>query len=357
MFVINYDKILEDKEMPIIIKDLAREIKKRGAIHVGEWIRSLSTADLWYLNETAHEFFHVNNQLRSRKKPDQLSQSVSNVMIVLTDVLSCAESIDVNDISEVPQRIKLLSNYISSELLVRKGVNIRIKYESMTLDLSQAAMNRVIETEDLASYVSDKMKLDEGHKKVLNKMSELVNPNADISDEKILDVYKELMKIYDPKNPASVIIKKNFEGMMMSMGINFLPEGVPNFDNKLKSFSTSPDGSEASMILAYDKDKDGPLDEFISKNIDKLTEYMGGGKAQVRARVIEGGQVTSDSIRETDTNKPASELEKSSTDQTSTASVVASSEDTTPKKKNFFAAFKEFLKEYRKSNPGSAAKS
>jgi hypothetical protein len=140
MDMIDYDGVMADRECPAYIKNLVRVIKDKGNTTVGTWIQTVSTIDL--LSISAGELIGH----ESKPRADIFRKS----FMLLVDILSAAEGLDlIEEGNELGDHIRsgLLSSYISFELIKRKGIDIKIFYENMSLneDFSGDLNNPIVE--------------------------------------------------------------------------------------------------------------------------------------------------------------------------------------------------------------------
>lgn len=135
MVQLNYDKILADKEMPSFIKDLVRALQFKGLVHIGHWIKNLSTVDLLSISNSC-------KQVRKGPPPldpkddlvGDLPVQVAGSYIFLVDILAAAEGLDiVHEMGTFKTRATLLESFVSVETLKRRKFDINVFYENMSL--------------------------------------------------------------------------------------------------------------------------------------------------------------------------------------------------------------------------------
>jgi hypothetical protein len=162
---LNLEKISSISDTPEFIKGLIKLIKSNGHITVGSWLKTVATLDLM-----AASFAAVSMRTNLPPAPGSLSSakddevmrktdrigdlpfSVPSSFIILTDLLATGEGIDLS-FQEVPggpgsggtlDRIKILEMYISLEMLKRKGFDIIIHYDRMSLGSDEESSDAII---------------------------------------------------------------------------------------------------------------------------------------------------------------------------------------------------------------------
>lgn len=125
---LNFHKIGKQHELPAVIKLLAREfIEGATYFSVGKWLKELSQYDLDMLNEMGEAFSH--------------SQMHGYNIMLLTEMLSAAEGIDVLDIDGATRRVAFLITILLCESLYRKG---NIEFDHSIVSFGEHEMNQTI---------------------------------------------------------------------------------------------------------------------------------------------------------------------------------------------------------------------
>lgn len=142
----DYDKILIDKEQPSYLKDLVRKLKDKGHVSVGNWLQMTSTTDLISAMNSCKE---LRSPLPETVKVGALPPSVAGAFVSLLNLLSTGEGLDITvGIEAFIVRAKYLESYIASELLTRRGFDIKIQYTKLTLteeDIGKGPQSEVLE--------------------------------------------------------------------------------------------------------------------------------------------------------------------------------------------------------------------
>ena len=140
MFSVDYTKVLQDVETPSYLKELVRSIQQKGNGTVGAWIKGVSTFDLINISLISAYMMEGDPREKAKFANDELPINSTIPLCVLrsqpllVNVLASAEGLDVaSSIGVMSRRLMLLDKYIGIELLKRKGINLRVKYENMSL--------------------------------------------------------------------------------------------------------------------------------------------------------------------------------------------------------------------------------
>lgn len=156
MYSINYDAVLSSKHTPAYIKQLVKDIQRNGGITIGHWLKELSTIDLINAVNASEAFI-------GRRGPDPFTDILFKTsFILLVDVLCSGEGLDPAPSSNsIMDRGSLLDIYLICELLSRKGLDIRIKYDRLSLNddvKDPSGKEKIIEFGDsVVSAISKKM--------------------------------------------------------------------------------------------------------------------------------------------------------------------------------------------------------
>lgn len=201
MIGIDLELISKNKDLSIIVRDLANNIRSGTMLNVGHWLRDLSTFDLQCLSSCIDEAFKI---MTTQPVPDRKSwgfATASNI-IVLIDLLSVGEGLELPIKGETfSYRAELLTRYLGIELLKRRDLGIKINYEKLSLS------EDVDGPDDKETIIQLEEKFAENAKKILQDMG----PGK-------LDLIKDM----DPdllKGPIDHIIRKNPK--------NSYPTGTP----------------------------------------------------------------------------------------------------------------------------------
>ena len=111
---INYDKIIESKEMLSVTRLLAADLKNNPYMTVGDFIINLSTGDL----ATLLDIVDRNN---SDDKVAEANEHLGDIMLI-AEILARAEGLETDNLDQMAHRMQMFSTYIVIESLRRKGL-------------------------------------------------------------------------------------------------------------------------------------------------------------------------------------------------------------------------------------------
>jgi len=139
--ILDYNKILADKETPAYLRDLVGVIQEKGGTTVGTWLKGISTFDLMAIALVTTNLAYGKTPLKDLAD-DPVSApmgdypiSVLKSVAILIDVLSAAEGLDITRDTKIAiKRMFLLEKYVGYEILQRRGLNFKVLYENMSLN-------------------------------------------------------------------------------------------------------------------------------------------------------------------------------------------------------------------------------
>lgn len=116
IFVVNYSKVIEDKNLLAVTKLLAKDLMHTGYSSVGKFIQSLSDSDLHSLLQTGEE--ECENQYED--------------LIVISEMLAAGEGCDIEMTKDIAcDRLSALIMFLTIETLHRKGL-VKAYHENMS---------------------------------------------------------------------------------------------------------------------------------------------------------------------------------------------------------------------------------
>lgn len=143
MPTINYEQVLKLPDLPGVITSLIKQIQNKGGTTVGTWLKNTSTLDLVAIQFAIREFHKLKNSSEVDFRPNAQEtreypytpKSVIATLPLLVDILSCAEGLEIASSSDsIFSRAILLEEFISIEILRRRGLKVEILYSNMTLN-------------------------------------------------------------------------------------------------------------------------------------------------------------------------------------------------------------------------------
>jgi hypothetical protein len=263
MYVIDYDYILGQKETPAVVRNLIHQVKKNGAVSVGEWVKSQSTLDLISISSAAEMLSSLPSAIKS--PIGFLPVEVAHSFIILTDVLSSAEGLEISGVKKTRLRAYLLQSYISMEILKRRGFEFEIFYNNMSLseDVSDIGSTRPIAD---GKALAEQMKFHVG--------------SENLSD---------IGKIAVDKLHSSTKFDSRSDLLKDDLNMTSMPDSDPLVAKVVR--------------FKYDPEKDGPLEDFMQDKIEGLIsqyqEELGPGYD------VQVGKITKkDSTQNTNLEEP-----------------------------------------------------
>lgn len=112
---LDYDKITKEKSMPPFIRLLALDLIENPYLSVGSFLQSMSDSDLFDLMDTV----------------EKNEDAAMEYIILLTEMLSQAEGIKSEDLSQLTERVNTMITYVVIESLKRRGL-VNVFYNNMS---------------------------------------------------------------------------------------------------------------------------------------------------------------------------------------------------------------------------------
>lgn len=133
MFALNISEILKQQETPAFLKEIVRDYQSNGQVTVGGWIKTAATLDLLSTMTAINGIIaekHSEGQMLGQYPP----KAIGSVLTVV-DVFSLGEGLDIKpDTRPTAKRLMLLESYVAMELLKRRGFDMRLHYENMSMN-------------------------------------------------------------------------------------------------------------------------------------------------------------------------------------------------------------------------------
>lgn len=132
MYMLNYESIISNQEIPSYIKVLAKKVQTSGGTTLGTWIKNVASADL--LSAYNSSLLIKSQQFVEPKPIGELPFSIASSFLTLLDVLSSGEGLDLTETKDSTKvRFNILQTVVSLEMFKRRGLHVPMKYELLTL--------------------------------------------------------------------------------------------------------------------------------------------------------------------------------------------------------------------------------
>lgn len=173
---LNLDKVLKSPDIPIFIKSLIETLQGKGNVTVGSWIKNSSTLDLIAATTAASQLLSNEppnfsaNRFNLAPSLGKYPLSVPSSFMLLADILTTAEGIDLT-LHENPDdprtddtigRLSLLDTFITMELLRRKGFDVKIHHDNMSLSTDSKDPSLDSKIMEAGPTLNEQLKLTKG---------------------------------------------------------------------------------------------------------------------------------------------------------------------------------------------------